>query len=70
RSSRSSAPSRSASLVTPTNLSDGIPVWMTQPPVLPGAFVFVAAAVPDRTEWLDYRGVIPLFFNILAMSGY
>ncbi|WP_265347124.1 hypothetical protein [Aeromonas veronii] len=43
---------------------------MTQPPVLPGAFVFVAAAVPDHIEWLDYRGVIPLFFNILAISGY
>ncbi|WP_265344041.1 hypothetical protein [Aeromonas veronii] len=43
---------------------------MTQPPVLPGAFVFVAAAVPDRPEWLDYRGVIPLFFNILTMNGY
>ncbi|MCJ8236598.1 hypothetical protein MPE84_20255, partial [Aeromonas veronii] len=34
------------------------------------AFFFVAAAVPDRPEWLDYRGVIPLFFNILTMNGY
>ncbi|WP_265327916.1 hypothetical protein [Aeromonas veronii] len=39
-------------------------------PGFAGAFVFVAAAVPDHIEWLDYRGVIPLFFNILAMSGY
>ncbi|MCX9106808.1 MULTISPECIES: hypothetical protein [Aeromonas] len=39
-------------------------------PGFAGGFFFVAAAVPDRPEWLDYRGVIPLFFNILTMNGY